>query len=1341
MTMSTATTPISPVLGRSPFAANNDEISQAWKQVEERVLQMAGGDRAKVKLGLGIDDVLQYLDNAQADDRKAAEKYGAVKKIFNRTLQCIQTVGGIVADACQHLQFFVEICDRTMRLRQKRAKFAAFMKQLFLNDDGVQGLLIQMENLVDKENRLVVAQTFRSSNEAAVNSRDNLNLAKKADSKLDSLVNDKNQQKRETETKKQRQTLIKALEFEPSAIKSDTQEPIEHWAEVWSRYKKELVEGTGEWISKDPLFTSWFKGSGSAKPILGLEGGDGAGKTLLTVNIIMLLRKLAAAEISSSRSVVAYYFLQMDSKTTSNKKDIANSVSKSLLWQLAKADGPLLKSAAGICEKAGFFKNHYEDMWTQVLLENEDRINMDSVFFIVIDGLGDDVDALAQLLQKLSVNPARQRTRVLLTGKASTFDLLDKAGGIEFDKIKLEASNARDIELYITARMNGMDMLKDCTRPGYIRSARQDPEHPEDCDRSGDIDEINDHLEAAGKTRPDQIVREIERLNQTRTTREIAEINEIILWINAARVWLDPSEMEGALALRAGKVSGHQTSLLSLESKISTKYSLFHIDNGVIDYKLAEAQDSIPPKKRGRSDDESSSGFKEIQLAEVNMLKHYLSNVCPPDIYKKFGFDDFFKLKLGREGSYICNDKDNAQITLALRCLNCLVEQRTDKTEKMHSYSYNYLYEHLKATDLSLADRDLKAEVGGMLVRLFTEEYGIESLLSPSSSTDREADNVFANQTIPLNWEPWIFSDDGVNLVSTWFKDSAVLELIVEKQLVVAYNAADANRHKVLFELGSKVVAKKLFRGETSERESLGSFVLLVGFLSKWTKEKPQVEEKSNSHNDLWNPTLEEIQLVEDWSQELLGVDKDSLWEAQMASLLLYIHENAEAHVAKAHSEARARKALELDANNWRASYTLGRVVESREEAVAILDGLIERLTTVEAYMRSLDESRSLFQQYIKILGLLGERKEFQSIVLFLEKLIEDTDEETNIITKFVIETKGGISHELRTSLKDAAESMSRWDVLDGLYSKALAGKTQYFDLFDFRRQYGVTLAETQGHEEAGFYTRLAMAKDTKKERAEVIFAKVEALYKMFQTTTDAREDSYFAFARYFHVSGDGLRAKKMLKATVTQALEMLSDDDLENDYPSFWDLGRVFSTLQDEENAFVAWDLMTIAKRAAMADYKVKEKERQELKAKEEESPKQAASGEETSGNDTPVNPEEKAADASDEAEPEMPSMVIAYCDGGCGHKWTYATEMWTCTDDLGQVQFDNKCYEKLQAGTLETKICNKDHTFYYAGKRDETALDGVGEKSIRVGERVITLEEWKSEVKANYVDFEDAS
>ncbi|KAI1750250.1 hypothetical protein F4782DRAFT_509799 [Xylaria castorea] len=1402
-----------------------------------------------------------------------AEKHGSLKKALNHTLSVIETIGGIVADgasmvfqpanacynaltfvikawrgyqgmfeslmelleqcvefldrltyyaesrmdakltkvACRHLQLFVEVCDRALRLSHKRSKLMAFTKQLFLIDDGVKDLLTQMKNLVGEEHRLVSAQTFKSSNEAAANSRNNLTLATKADTKLDVLMNDKNEQRRAEETRNWKEALISTLDFEPSEVNSSTQEPKEpkeQWRDIWRKHR-EVVDGTGDWISKHQSFKSWIRGTSSS--ILGIEGGDGTGKTLLAANIIMLLQKPNAIDELNSKSAVAYYFIETDSKATVDKTDIGYSMSKSLLWQLAKEDKAFLRSVAHICEKTKSFKNH-QDMWMQLLLENDDRVNKDTVFFIVIDGLGDDIAILAQLLEKLSNDSTRHRIRVLLTGHPSTFKILGSMESVEFDKIAIEGSNAQDVELYIRARLDKMDMLKDHDRPDIseMRDRIFNTLKTKTVDyfklgsvldniaqSSGDIGEINGYLDMAGQTGHHQLMKEIEQLNRTRSQKEIDEINEIIRWINSSRTWQDPREMEAVLALRTSNESGQQTSLLSLRSKISTKYSLFSIIDGYVDYKLPEWKESIPHKKRERSADGSSGDYDEIHPAEINMLKHYLSNICPKDVYNKFGFDDFFNHKLTRKGSYICQDPDNADIILALRCLTCLVEQRTDATKRMHSYAHNNLYSHLKRTDLSLADRELRAEVGEKLVTLFTTRYGIESFLYLDPVSDMQ-ESIYSLESIPENWDPWLVSEDGVDLLSVWFKDSAVIERVKDNDFVVAYKAADANRHDLLFALGLEQAASRLFREESSKRQSLDAFTLIVSFLQKCTAKDLNKEERDSILEDLWNPTIETVRLVEDWSGKKLSIEKDALWEAQTAALLFYL---SGGHITKEHAEHRARKALELNPQNWRASHTLARVIQSQDEATTIISGVIEERTcdtewrdketskiilaemlidlgdkywelgdntalAIKAYFRSLDESRSLSKQYIRILRAFTDRSQHDCVISFLDKLLNGPNEGASYVIDFITQGVRDEIEPFRSIFACAAQTTNRWDVLDKYYTEITTSKAREWSSVIFRRQYGLSLAEVKGDEEAGcavlealfkdgtkledeegrlfvidrlpadlvpIYTRLAFRNDKKEETDEAIYTKVKAMYKEFQTVKQRDTNSVLHFARYFHLHGDDARARKLTRDMVMQALELLSDDDLANDYFSFWDLGQIFSTLGDEVNVFTTWDLMTRARKVEMDMYEVKRKAWEERTAKGDKKQQEA-----TQDTNTALTEAKNLEEPDGLSEPEIPIMQIAVCDGACGHEWTYPSEMWICADDLGRLQLDENCYRKLKGGTLQGKICHKDHTFYHIGKRNKEDLDKVEDETVHVGDRVITMEEWKSEVKAKYVDFE---
>ena len=107
---------------------------------------------------------------------------------------------------------------------------------------------------------------------------------------------------------------------------------------------------------------------------------------------------------------------------------------------------------------------------------------------------------------------------------------------------------------------------------------------------------------------------------------------------------------------------------------------------------------------------------------------------------------------------------------------------------------------------------------------------------------------------------------------------------------------------------------------------------------------------------------------------------------------------------------------------------------------------------------------------------------------------------------------------------------------------------------------------------------------------------------------------------------------------------------------------------------------------------------------------------------------------------DPSEPDDFIAYCDGDCGRRWAYPSEIWTCMDDGGHFQFDDGCYHKLMDGTLNqpTKLCDKTHSFYYIPKRDRDYLARIPKGSVQIGDEVVTLEAWKAALKAKYVDFD---
>lgn len=239
----------------------------------------------------------------------------------------------------------------------------------------------------------------------------------------------------------------------------------------------------------------------------------------------------------------------------------------------------------------------------------------------------------------------------------------------------------------------------------------------------------------------------------------------------------------------------------------------------------------IPKKRRNASGDDGDDGVEEILPVEINMIKYYPHTVYPPDVYDKFNFDQFVQMKMVRKSHHICSDPDNGHITLALRCLHCLTEQRTIKTEELHGYAKIHIYDHLNAVDLSLADRDLKTEVG-VLLALFADEYCSDSLLKPLWNMSPEVLR-FAFSDTPTSWHSWVLCDDGVNVINKWLNDSAVLEKIGDVAWVKTFKSAETDRHKILLEAASRKAAKRLFRDQSTKRLIIYEFLFLSAVVNK----------------------------------------------------------------------------------------------------------------------------------------------------------------------------------------------------------------------------------------------------------------------------------------------------------------------------------------------------------------------------------------------------------------------------------------------------------------------------------------------------------------------------
>ncbi|KXH53345.1 hypothetical protein CSAL01_01283 [Colletotrichum salicis] len=1501
----------------------DDEVSQIWLEVQNMVIRMAGGDPSKIDKQLDIDGVMRYLEQTQAADQKAADKHGIVKKAFNRTLNCISKVGGIIADgasyafapanicfnaltfvigawqsysavfeslaellekcaqflerlpyydrmdaslrkvACCQLKLFIDVCDRTLQLKPKRRKIEMFFCQLFLDDDFIKDLLGQMENLTAREHRLVSAQSLKAGQDAAKASKESV-------TKLDTLIESSVAQKQD-KLDQHFKSKVQEVFFGKNAKDFDT------WDAALRRNKSLLINGTGEWLDEDALFTSWMMGSSEASPILGIEGGEGSGKTLLATHIISQLQKHRLSNNSKTRSAIAYYFLEEDSKdnskTTFKKKRVAEVVSKSLLWQLAQMELPYLKSIAGICDKVN--TEDPSDIWNQLLLENEDRSGIESTFFIVMDGLGDNIDGLAGLLQRISADAPRLRMRVIITGNQHTFDMLEEAGDMRITRMKLGMRNSIDIELYIIARMDAMENLKDVSRAGvaeirtmilgrltfatsgdyYITNSILSAIEGVDS-----LSEIEQCLDQVGSARPKQILADIKKLNLTLKPAEIDEVNEIILWTKWAIRWMSPLQLEAAIRLNTDLELSSQVSLRSLESKIREKYSLlFQIDENRNIHFSAEEMREIIPMKSYRSNNTDHGSDEQISPAEIKIVKHYLSTVCPADVYDKFGFEDFFAQKLERKTKYICQDDDNANIILSIRCMRSILDEEVNKTPgaiKFLSYAIEYLFWHLDNTDLSRADRDLKAQAGELLARVFAEESAIKALISRDYGPENDAAYVIDIDFMPFNWKSWVFNNNGADLINKWSNDSMVMSKLREQQ---DSPMSLANFHGIngpsWYETAAKITVKEFLNDKNYGNAMADAFSLLFGLIKRL--EQHELHPAATTWDEIddeevWRPTMATVEVVETWAKKQLNIEEDDAhWEAQMARLLWYL-ERPENGITKEDCEKRARRAVELSPDDWFASYNLTRSLEDDRdaEAIAILEPIVEKLSkgaygtldeqedesfgsvleslghrywflpnksgtkkAFDLYIQSLDHSQAGGWTYHNIIAeKLGRHREWSFIIKYLEKLHSFDVAGMNLASRVLYEGTIDKTREFWYAIWNACYHTNRWDLLAeiwrGINKKSSDQERDPYWIYCTNMWYAIGLIRRPGHEDEGMmmlegifrensmneqvsflqfdlasnllvtYNNRAFAESASADTRNIYVTKTESLLKGFDDSCAIPDHCLLQLARFFTQNEERDRARHFAASFTAQRLEMLSDEDVSNDYDSFRDLALLFIAFNDEASIVACWEMMAVSRLAEQEEYerKMEEWRKQEerqcrledaaaaerdaskkteaqttdqrIESPEEETPKEQSpkhSTEETAGEGEVKETDEGTAkgplEELKEAEtkpwldlPEPPENSIFICSEQCGFKTNIPTGIWLCTTCIIGPGLCNSCYVDIETKGVKDITCGKDHKFFQMPPCSKASIEEIPVGHIRVGGELVALEAWKEIVSAKY-------
>lgn len=1269
-------------------------------------------------------NALNFVINAYQGYQRAFESleeiFGECHYFLNRLAQyrSVKMSKAMGEICCDTLRYFVRVCGKAIELQTSVLfKMATFAKVAFLSRDDFTDMLDEMKNqLARRELMQSTADTYKNSAQAKEYGKKTTNL-------LEDQALDRSEEKRKNSDKA---ILADALMFE------DGKEPVASWTTTYEHIQQNTVKNTGQWLLQQKPFKSWREKK-SDTPVLAIVGEEAAGKSYLAANTIQNLRVHGSGEGISSRHMVAFFFL-------GEKKENAgvDALGKSIIWQFAKSDVSYMQSAAATCSKKAIDP---KDFLTELLINNHRELqNIDATFYIVINKLGDkdgNVHPGVVDFLRAAAQSSNKSVRILFTARQATIDKLQQQK-FKFPVISMN-QNDDDLRKYIDVQMDRTDVLfkTEVEEVMKLRDTIQ-KKLPVNTKRNyfmietfleeiGNMNlekDIRKALDDAGGNLERRISADIKRLNDARTKEELEEINTMIIWITFAMERMTVEKMKAVLQFQNRSVS-----LTPLEERMRKKFLLFEVDNaGCIDFKSEMILNAIGERAETTERVEMSGDL--VNEGEVDILKHFLRNVCPPNLVRKLQLNEHFDTKLKPPEEKIYKEDENtAHFLLARTCVGVLVDADSLTLKVLRGYGSRHLIDHMSRVNLALIDRGLKNEVGINLVKLFRDGLAIDNLF-------------WAKRVLPY-YPSWVFEDSTgtFKVLRDWLKHiSPSLENDPKAEAWLREFLDGSTPLKTLLEPSVLRMAYYAFQQFETDDITVQAFDIVLTFTSKvryfeafmWfnTNQTSQFDVMRFGSPDGKNLTVSDFSQIENWCQEKLQAKKNSLWHLQMAIILSRNGQKSEAI-------KRCHEAIAEDKKSWRATFLLVKLTDSKKDAKDMLRDLIVRCerdaswvkehqeilaemnytlgelywarsnfdAAVAAYTKCLARPDSRYKFPFQILLRYHEDRRFQDILDSLE-LIKDKEYLVPMMLTFEYIDPEKNMHSI---ILDASLNKGKFDIIDTVYPVAIRAATKAKDnpvSFNLQHNFAsiLTMVPSGSKESvlsllenaarvspytgldpaAAFFVvgyrigtiYLHNAKKAKKAHNEEEAKKwLQAMSDIIpeQVTESQMRLPLRLFATRYYVSNEDLgTAQKYARNTFKVASELLSDKDPTNDMFAYAKI--LFGTIPfgDVANATTALMLMKL------------------------ESPDREFSIE---------------------------------CSCGCGSSWDAPRDMYWCKDCI-KVALKPQCKNDVTSGKATHRFCHRSHEHLYipASAWDEGKMANFPEGQVPWNGEIITMKKWRS-------------
>ncbi|KAL2841266.1 hypothetical protein BJY01DRAFT_257114 [Aspergillus pseudoustus] len=1249
--------------------------------------------------------ILDVLERCKIYMRLPAEAVDiSLRKIINEELVC-----------------FVDICALSIKVMKGNKILTALKVFAFDSDEGVNGQLGRLASLVERESQMRATLGFESQKNSEMVIAETRDGTRKVASSVDKLLS--------SERKKDADNVAERL---LSGIDNNLDTPSETFKNILATYKQylsEQVSGTGQWFQSDILYTSWVDSPRSKCSILGVSGDQGTGKSFLFANIVKCLQEAYSERAEDmTRTSVAYYIFDQGDDGSSLIKAL-----KALAWQIAKADMVYRKELSSI-QTTGI--NQIGSL-CDVLFGKSYKA--DSTFFLLFDGIDRmGKQHLKELLRVLgewqtkSADWSRFTLRIFLTGRTEIMNRVNDELGDGISVIDMASKNRDDILKFINNRMDKMDILSSSSEQvkslrGEILEALAKPSSDfvniglllDEISSKQRPGEVRDILSRSGENRSDTIVRKIDALNEALSDEDISDLNELLTWVMFAIRSLSVAELEAVLVLKS-----HEPSLRPLIEKLRDQYSsLFHI------------------------------AAAKVHLSSESIAEFLRQSSAPSDhdqIVNDTG--DVNETELKGKTIRVAVDPETADLKMTSACLEVICSYERPDLDPLLHYAIHSFGRHLELVDPSLTLPQHKIALGPQLVKVFIDERVIERWWTDSTPSLRRY---------------WIYQDEEAEVVLKWLQDSAVIKDIPEEhkewiKSLSSKSQLDAD----LFEHVGRFVARNWL--QVGPPGILDVFDVLHGYVTKIKHRK--------------DPSIALFEILEtaDWAQKQIGLEQLGYNESRnLARTLRDFGKNKEAIDQFKHTSTLAKE-------NWLSQYGLAAcyavqgdfstaidIVEATskairngefgksEEAEGYLVDMSDDLATWNKRIGRNEVALAIYQEQLNVdiydhyaagnlIILLHQQARYTDLLELQQSLKNTTDEASglNLWIKNIHEhSTNDTYHEAIFAL---AQDDSEFHVVFETYEEALdaakarllkerkAGNTseEWFALSD-QVQIMIRIATLCQRHSTGHPTREKCAIDHWLHIMEMdasydpwllsIQAEVRSQFALFCyekawlypdtaadylkhlehiTSSKKSDDGIWLLtshpsrllARYHALQGNLDKVKSILRFNVKYNLDLLSDDDPLNDWQAYRDLAVHFMFAEQYSDALAAWSLICP-----------------------------------TSNNtDEAVEAVEANTEKNDDERLKGPRMHCG-CSGSCGTLWTFADNFYVCKA-CDYSLFDKECLDKLRDGTLKRNTCNSEHEMLHVPAYDPAEHKRVGNGNIKVGEEVMTVEEWLRRVRRHW-------